>query len=80
MTVTLQCHDYRYRRRRWSPQEDDLDNLYENTETPYQWELNENAASATPGNDNIDESAPVVSSRSGNSVDVRVKENGGVSS
>ena len=77
MTVTQ--HGYRYRRGRWSPQEDDLDNLYENTETPYQWELND-PTSGAPGKDNIDGSAPVVGSRSGNSVDVRVKENGGVSS
>ena len=62
----------RYRRGRWSPQDDDLDNLYENTEAPYQWELTENPPSGDDG------SAPVVSS--GNSVDIRMKENGGVSS
>ena len=62
----------RYRRGRWLPQHDDLDNLYENTETLYQWELNENP----PPDD--DGSAPVIST--GNSVDDRVKENGDVSS
>ena len=62
------------------PQHDDVDNLYEHTESPYQWELNENPSlQALPGKVNdINGSAPVVSS--GNSVDVRVKENGGVSS
>lgn len=67
----------RYRRNRWSPQNDDLDNLYENTDTPYQWELKENPPPAPVGGD-TDGAAPVISS--GNSVDVRVKENGDVSS
>ncbi len=66
----------RYRRGRWSPQHDDLDDLYENAETPYQWELENPASASAAGNDSINGSAPVVS----RVVDGRVKENGGVSS
>ena len=36
---------FRYRRGVWHPRQrqDDLDNLYGHTETPYQWELSEGA-------------------------------------
>ena len=69
--MTVATLHYRYRRGRWLPQHDDLDNLYENTEAPYQWELTDNPPPSDDG------SAPVVTSE--NSVDIRVKENGGMS-
>lgn len=43
LAIKWHVHLFRYRRGVWYPRQrqDDLDNLYGHTETPYQWELSE---------------------------------------